>query len=258
MSDFFLFETEVPAGSGFELFGFGHLAWLFGISIFVLLTGLQYMRQSEDVQIRVNRIMGIVFPVIAIYRDTVLFLTGHFDRGFLPFHLCSMALWIATIYIWTNNRFFGTVYVLLCVPGALGALIFPDWVAYPFVNYMCIHGFISHGLLVGFGVWLVMSGRLCPAWKDFWMPVIFGLIGFPVITLINNWLGTNYWFLSHPSQGSPMVWIIGITGNRWYFLGYFIFCCIVVAVWQSIISGVGFLVGMGRRIKLGNVNKGLF
>ncbi len=257
MREFFQFETEVPAGSGFTLFGTGHLLWLLGIGIFVAAVGIWYMRQIDKVQRRVEQCIGILFPVLSFYRDGVLMLTGHFDRGFLPFHLCSMALWIAVIYVWTGSRFFGIVYVLLCVPGALGALLFPDWSAYPFFNYMCIHGFVAHGLIVGFGVWLVMSGRLVPRWRDFWMPFVFGVAGFILIPRLNHALGTNYWFLSRPSKGSPMVFIMDVTGEQWYMPGYFLFCTLVVVVWQCIIKLFYAIADKWERMKMVNTEKKL-
>ncbi|MDE5863089.1 MAG: YwaF family protein [Lachnospiraceae bacterium] len=235
MKDFFMFETEFPAGSGFVLFGPCHLMWLFCIAVFTGISAYLYKKQGEEERREINHVMGIVFPVISIYRDMVLMLTGHFDRGFLPFHLCSMALWIATLYAWTEWRFVGVIYVLLCVPGAVGALLFPNWDAYPFFNYMHIHGFISHGLIVAFGIWLVLSDKVVSKWKDFWMPVVFGIAGFILLRPINSILGTNFWFLNRPSHGSPTVWIFEITGEKWYALGYFLFCMVVVAVWQGIL-----------------------
>lgn len=236
MKDFFMFETEFPAGSGFTLFAPCHLIWLFCIAVFTGISAYIYKEQGEGRRRKINHVMGIVFPVIAIYRDAVLMLTGHFDRGFLPFHLCSMALWIAALYAWTEQRFLGVIYILLCVPGALAALLFPNWDAYPFFNYMHIHGFISHGLIVAFGIWLISAGRVIPDWRDFWIPMVFGIVGFFVIHWINGILGTNFWFLDNPSHGSPLVWISGITGERWYMAGYFLFCMVVVAAWQMILG----------------------
>ncbi len=236
MKNFFMFETEYPAGSGFVPFGPCHLIWLFCIAVFTGITAYWYKNQEEEGQRKAEHVLGILFPVIAVYRDLVLMLTGHFSKGFLPFHLCSMALWIAVIYIWTKNRFWGIIYVLLCVPGAAGALLFPNWDAYPFFNYMHIHGFFSHGLIVAFGIWLIAAGRVIPCWRDFWMPVVFGIVGFFIIHWLNGMLGTNFWFLDNPSHGSPLVWILGITGERGYRAGYFLFCMAVVAAWQGMLD----------------------
>lgn len=236
MKDFFLFETELPIGSGFELFGPCHLIWLFCIAAFTAISTIWYVEKEEEKRQQINRVMGIIFPVIAICRDVVLVITGYFNIGFLPFHLCSMALWIAALYVWTGKRFLGIIYILLCVPGAAGALLFPNWEAYPFFNYMHLHAFISHGLITTFGVWLFFAGNITPKWRDFWMPMVFGLCGFMILYPVNLLMETNYWFLNKPSHGSPMVRILELTGENWYMAGYFLFCVVIVAVWQGILS----------------------
>ena len=233
MRDFFLYETELTKQTGFRLFGFCHFIWLFGILLFTWFGGKWYIAQQKEKREKINHVLGIVFVIISLYRDSVLMITGHFDVGFLPLHLCGMALWIAAFYAWTRNRFLGVVYVLLCVPGAMGALLFPDWTAYPFLNYMHIHAFISHGLIVAFGIWLFWSGEIVPERNELWMPIVFGIAGVFVLYPINQRLGTNYWFLNFPSSGSPMVWISKITGERWYLPGYFAFCMIAIIVWYS-------------------------
>lgn len=113
-----------------------------------------------------------------------------------------------------KTAFGGVIYVLLCVPGAVGALLFPNWEVYPFFNYMHIHAFFSHGLIVVFGIWLIVAEKIVPKWKDFWMPVVFGIAGFILLHWMNNILGTNFWFLNKPSHGSPLVWILNITGEN--------------------------------------------
>lgn len=236
MKDFFMFETELPAGSGFELFGLCHLIWLSSIVIFSWISGRWYAGKREWERKKIRQVMGVVFPIISIYRDTVLMVTGHFDQNFLPLHLCGMALWIAALYIWTENRFLGVVYVQLCIPGAAGALLFPDWSGYPLFNYMHIHDFISHGLIVAFGYWLLRADELVPGWKDLWMTFVFGIVGCFLIYPVNVWLGTNYWFLNRPSAGSPLVWIREAAGNTWYLAAYFLFCFIIVVIWQGIIK----------------------
>ncbi len=235
MNDFFMFETELPAGSGFPLFGVCHILWLSSIILTGILLVRWYCKQSEKMCHRIRAAIGILLPIMAIYRDGILMITGHWGIGFLPLHLCSMAMWIAPLYIFTNKRFLGVIYVLLCLPGAVGALLFPDWNMYPVWNYMHIHAFLSHGLLVIFGCMLIISGEMIPTWREFYIPIVFGAIGFTIIHRVNLMFRTNYWFLNEPSADSPLIWIQHITGSKWYQLGYFMFCVGIVAVWMCLI-----------------------
>lgn len=242
MDDFFRYVTELPVGSGFKMFGTIHLVWLFVIFSFSIIISVFYRNLPEDAAKRKFRmIIGIIMPVVSIYRDAVLMITGHFDRFYLPLHLCGMALWIGALYCFTTWRFVGVVYVLLCVPGALSALIFPDWVDYPLWNYMHIHDFISHGLIVTWGMCLMVSGEIIPRWREIWIPVVFGLVGVLILTPVNKWLGTNYWFLSSPSAGSPLVPIMRLTGERWYIVGYILFVTVIVMIWLFVVRAIHYV-----------------
>lgn len=239
MRDFFRYVTDIPADSGFEMFGICHLVWLAFIAICSVVLALAYRRAyvNKDLKrLRAYRlVIGISMPLIAIYRDTVLAVTGHFDRYYLPLHLCGMALYIGALYCLTAWRFAGVVYVLLCVPGAISALIYPDWTAYPLWNYMHIHDFLSHGLIAAWGLCLIVSGEIVPLWKELWMPVVFGISGIVILTPVNKLLGTNYWFLEEPSIGSPLEAVMSITGNKWYVAGYILFVLMVVVIWLFVI-----------------------
>lgn len=218
------------------MFGTCHLLWLAGILVVCLLSGHWYRHQNIKQQETWKHIIGTLLPVLGIYRDVVLLVTGHFEADFLPLHLCSMAMWIACLYVWTKNRFVGVIYILLCLPGAAGALLFPNWDRYPLWNYMHIHAFVSHGLILMLGIWLLSSGEVIPEWNEFWMPVVFGMAGFLTLSVVNRLAGTNFWFLKVPSHGSPLVWIARLTGTKWYLAGYFLFCVLIVFLWQGVLS----------------------
>ncbi len=236
MKDFFKFQTDYPSGSGFPLFGLNHILWLLAILFVCIMSTAWYVKLPAKKQRKVSLILGIALPVMGIYRDVILWITGHYDRGFLPLHLCSMALWIGAVYVVTRIRYIGVVYVLLCVPGAISALLFPDWNMYPFLNYMHIHAFLTHGVIVILGIWLAVSGEIQTNWKDLWMPVSFAMIGAIMIYLVNRWLGTNYWFLNTPSQGSPLVFIYSALGENGYLAGYALLCVGIVILWSKFIS----------------------
>ena len=242
MKTFFYYATDYPSGSGFEMFGTVHIIWLVILTVFSVMFAsfYGYMRNNNK-EGKIRILIGVIMPVISMYRDIVLMITGHFDRFYLPLHLCGMALWIGSLYCFTKWRFAGVVYVLLCVPGAISALLFPDWVDYPLFNYMHIHDFFSHGIIVAWGVCLFTSGEVLPKWKELWMPVAFGLLGVLFIYTVNNILVTNYWFLNYPSAGSPLESIFELTGKKWYIPGYILFVFFVVLIWMCIIRGISFI-----------------
>lgn len=243
MKSFYWFETQYPQDSGFALFSGIHWMWLVGIACFTCITTIWYVRQKERIRKRAVRVVGTMLPLMEIYRDIVLICTGHFEKDFLPFQLCSMALWIAFLYAWMGSQVMGRLYVLLCVPGTLSALLFPNWTRYPFWSYMHIHAFVSHGCILMLGVWLLASGEIHPRWMDFRIPLLFGGTGFLILHRINSRFGTNYWFLNIPSHDSPLVWIANRVGAQWYLVGYFAFCVGVIALWQALLQLILYVSG---------------
>lgn len=231
MNDFFVYRTELDANDGFSLFGMCHLLWIVGIGIFSWRMGKFFSFSKQEKVERCRRILGIVFPLLEICRTVVLYVTGHFVPNEYPLHLCNMSLWLATVYLWSKNRFVGVVYVLLCLPAAALAVIFPGWVQYPFETYMHIHNFIYHGLVVALGWSLVESGELVPRWKELWKPLVFGVAGYVVMYQVNKFLDTNFWFLNTPSYGSPLSMIYEWMGKEWYLLGHFLLCSTIVLLW---------------------------
>lgn len=236
MKDFFLYQTELAKDAGFEMFGVCHLLWLIGIGIFSWWMGRFFSFAEKPKQEQIRRVFGLIFPGIAILRELVLLITGHFEPDMYPLHLCNMSLWVATVYIWCKNRFAGVVYVLLCLPAATLALIFPGWTRYPFWTFMHIHDFVFHGLVVAFGWMLVRSKELIPGWKELWKPLVFGIAGCLIMHYVNHYLDTNFWFVNKPSGGSPLSWIYSGLGEKGYKLGHFLFCSLVVIVWRILIQ----------------------
>ncbi len=231
MKDFFLYKTELPIDSGFEMFGFCHWFWIVGIGIFSWCMGRFFSFADKSKVKRVKRVLGIVFLLMEITRTIVLIVNEAFIPFEYPMHLCNLSLGIGTIYLWTKSRFMGVVYVLLCLPAAALAVIFPGWLRYPFWNYMHIHNFLFHGLVVALGWSLVRSRELIPEWKELWKPLVFGLVGYVVMFQVNKILDTNFWFINTPSYSSPLALLYELLGNEWYLVGHFLFCGSVVLLW---------------------------
>lgn len=240
MKDFFLYKTELPMDSGFDTFESCHWFWIIGIGIFSWWMGRFFSFADKTMVIRVKRILGIVFPLMELVRTVVLLVQGAFIPYEYPLHLCNLSLWIGAVYLWTKCRFAGVVYVLLCLPAAALAVVFPGWLRYPFWNYMHIHNFLFHGLVVALGWSLVRSKELIPEWKELWKPLVFGLVGYSVMFWVNKVLGTNFWFINTPSYGSPLAVLYELLGNKWYLLGHFFFCGSVVILWFAFLRRVLF------------------
>ncbi|MBE5942279.1 MAG: hypothetical protein E7264_07065 [Lachnospiraceae bacterium] len=236
--NFFIYKDALSTDEGFDLFGVCHWTWIIGIGIFSWWLGRFFSILGEKDVKKWKTVLGIILPLMELSRILILILFGNLNPGELPFHLCNMALFLASVYLLTDNRFVGVVYVSLCVPAAVLAVIFPGWLRYPVWSYMHIHNFLYHGLLVAVGYVLIVSRELIPKWIELWKPLLFGLIGYVVMYIINNKLMTNFWFIAQPSYQSPLAFLYEFFGDKWYLFGHFLFCSMVVLIWCALMKAV--------------------
>ena len=71
---------------------------------------------------------------------------------------------------------------------------------YPWLNFYCLYGFIFHGLITAFFVWLFMNGEIVPHYKGVWLGASFiFLFGLPLYFL-NGAFDVNYLFIGTRSD----------------------------------------------------------
>ena len=138
-----------------------------------------------------------------------------------------MAVYICALHAWRGGALTGQFLYAFCMPGAVFALIFPDWGYYPALHFMSASSFVIHGLIVTYVVMQVMARDIVPDVKK--CPQCLGLmlaLALPVY-IFDRATGTNYMFLNWPSPGSPLEWF-AFLGRPGFVLGYL---PILAAVW---------------------------
>lgn len=91
--------------------------------------------------------------------DLILGITGAFSVGYLPLHLCSVAMFICLYAAWhPRSDTVGQLLWSLCFSGGLAALLFPNWTKLPLWHFLSIHSFIYHAMLVQFSLIAVITG----------------------------------------------------------------------------------------------------
>ena len=137
--DFFRYWDELPQDGGFQLFGWIHIGWLVGIIFVCIVTGL----------------------CLELVKDLYLILIGEMGISYLPFERCGLAIFVELGFAFFHREFLGEIMCVISMPGAMAALLFPDWTRYPLFNYMHINTFLIHGLLVLVPVLVLRSFCFC-------------------------------------------------------------------------------------------------
>ena len=214
---YFLHTVEtVPEGIGFTHFGAMHLTWL-GIGIALIVLNCIWYRAMESRGRRLwTAVVAGLIVLDEIFKVVMLFIGGRYTPDYLPLHLCSINIFIIAWHAWKPNDLLGGFLYTVCIPGALAALLFPTWTSLPVGNFMHLHSFTIHILLMMYPVVLFVGGDIYPSIKKLhkYLAFLF-LMAIPVYA-INLLLDTNFMFLMYAEEGNPLYLFEQLWGNHFY------------------------------------------
>lgn len=199
------FETKetVPEGVGFATFGVTHLIWLAALTAFCIAAVLIYKKLSIRRRGIMLTALGAVIVLMEIIKDIIAIFLRNFNADHLPFHLCGINILLIAFDMVKPTKTVRNFLYYFSIPGALLALLFPNWTMLPCMNFFGIHSFVIHALLVLYPLLLIVEG-FKPEIKM--MPKCIALlIGMAIpIYFINILYDTNFMFLMSPETGNPL------------------------------------------------------
>jgi len=216
---FFTVYRTASWDTSFPFWGRVHLSWLAAFLCSLLLLALFYRRLGETGRRRMILCLTGLLLADELLKHAFLLALGEEDVDYLPLHLCSVGLFICLWYAIHPNRYAGELLFAVCLPGAAIALLFPGWSVLPARSFLTIHSFTFHILLCLIPLLLLAGGELVPDPRRLWFCMAFLLVtAIPVWLLDRRW-GTNFYFLTYPGVGNPLVWFEARFGNPGYQIG---------------------------------------
>ena len=231
---FFIYTAlieEQQLDIGFDLYSAGHLIWLAATIIVGFLLSNWYKKKEPGIKLKIRKTLAIILLVSEILKDSWVVYVGAPLIEYLPFHLCSFAIFALLFDAFGNKQHVtGQMIAYAFCPGAMSALLFCNWTEYPFFSYMCIHSFAFHALIVIYFIMRYRAGEIKPNYKGIWNTMkVVGAIA-PFVFIFNLFTGQNYLFLNEASPGSPLVPVWDIFGTRFGLPGYVFGCVLLVIV----------------------------
>ena len=235
MNWFFTFYyDELPADTGFRLYGFAHLLFLAVIALCVGAVCFAYRRARPEKQPLFRRTVACICLALELGMQIFLLLSlPIYPVTQLPLHLCGLGIFImaADAFLPRHSQTVREILYSLSMPGAAAALLFPDWTVYPILNFFSLQCFMIHGILLCYPLMLLCCGQLRPDWRNLWRSVLFiALIAGP-LHIFNRRFGTNFLYLNAAAPGSPLTLLASHPGARAYYIGYVV---LVIAVWLGL------------------------
>lgn len=215
--NYFLDTVEsISADVGFSLFDSIHIAWLLIFLAVTVLNCVWFRSMDADRRLKWKKAVALLLIADELFKVVMLIIGGRYLVKYLPLHLCSINIFLIAIHAWKPLKALNSFLYTVCIPGALAALLFPSWTSLPLQNFMHLHSFTVHILLVMYPVVLTAGGELKPRAKD--IPACLFLLiamAFPIVG-INFLLDTNFMFLMYPEEGNPLMWFAQNWGNHLY------------------------------------------
>lgn len=201
---FFVTSDHIPEGVGFQAYGLTHILWLLAGLILCVAACVFYGKLSDEKRKRMLTALGIVIFLWEMAKNLVLLLIGEFSWGYLPFHLCGINILLIAFDTVKQTKTVRSFLYYFAIPGAMLALLFPNWTKMPVWNFFHIHSFTIHILLVLYPLLLVTTGQVSTELKSALKGVVLLVaMAIPVYFLNMLW-GTNFMFLMKPDSGNPL------------------------------------------------------
>ena len=218
----------IPAGLGFSLFGAKHLLWLAAAAVFLIWICRRYRRSDSKKREKMRRIVAAAIVADELFKMVCLAIGGRYAVSYLPFHLCSINIFVCALHAWRPRRAVGDYLYLICIPAAFIPLLTPTWAELPMVNFMVWHSFSVHALLVAYPLMQTVGGDIRPRLKTIPASLAVLAILAAAALIVNLIFDTNFMFMMYAEPGTPLVFFEELLGH--HLAGFFVLIPAVLAL----------------------------
>lgn len=227
--EYFLETTDtIESGVGFAHYSMLHIVWLVLALLTFIFVTKAYCKKDEQTKAKWRKTIALLIVADELWKMFWLTVGGNYTFDYLPLHLCSINIIFIAIHAWKPTKLMDNFLYLVCIPGALSALLFPSWASLPLANFMHLHSFTVHTLLALYPLMLTVAGDIKPEIKMFPKCLAFLFAMAIPIYIFNMIFDTNFMFLMFVEEGNPLLIFEQMWGN--HLLGYPVLLAAVIAV----------------------------
>ena len=243
MKHFWTHKDNIPDGLGYGQFKPGHFVWL-GITVFfVIFYSLIYRRADLPMKVILLRSVGAALILSDVLKMFVLARSDVKFTDYLPLEVCSFgAYFIVLDSIWYDNPFFLQMLLVLFLPAAIMAIIFPTTTPLPFWNFYTIHQFFFHGLIIAYVVARFVSNEIPLDYPSVLASIAKVFVLVAVMYIVDTVFDKNFMFL-RDTYGNPMLQFIWdrTKGGFSYTIGLVCFAVFVIHIFYLIFKVISLL-----------------
>lgn len=211
---FFVTIDNMPEGVGFQAFGLTHILWLLAGLLLWVAACIFYKKLTDSKRKIMLTVLGSYIFLQEMVKNLVLILLGEFSWGYLPFHLCGINILLIAFDVIKQTKTVRNFLYYFSIPGAMLALLFPNWTKMPVWNFFHLHSFTIHILLVLYPLLLVTTGQVSTDLRSAFKSILLLVaMAIPVYFLNLLW-DTNFMFLMEPDSGNPLEMFEKLLGSH--------------------------------------------
>lgn len=229
---------------GYNLFSKKHIGMLIGVIVFTFFITLIYMHSSIAMQTTIRKTIAITLIIIEIMKLLVIHLNHGDVLNYIPIEICSIAGYCIMIDAFNPNvTFIREMLLILFLPAAIMALIYPTTVAQPTFNFFTIHQFVFHGLIIAYVIMRFAYKEIVVDYAGVWKSIFTILCIASVVYIIDRLSNRNYMFLTGDEDNSMLKKLTALSGGGIkYTLLLVLFCIFMIHVFYFIFKLLGLLV----------------
>jgi len=214
------------------------------LGIYMIYKFQDQIRNNQVIEKRVRLTMGVSLTALYLSHYALRFALYGFDTLLLPFQLCSIAMILASILLFTKDRrVFGFVF-FAGIMGTIITLINPV-LGYNFKYYRYYQFYIAHSILILTPIYFLVVHHYIPDFRETIKSFLILQVLAIFMVIFNYYYGTDFMFLFLDPDKIDKFEMIKYLGGIPYYL-----------IWVEIL-GFGFFMGLYFLVKKLYKNKEL-
>ena len=190
------------------------------ITIAIIIAVLYYGKKnltSHHKRIRLGLIIGTILLIrVIITHPYQIYVEKWVIESSLPLHLCGISSIISCILLFRFNQFLYEFLLLLGIPGAIQALLTPEFTL-GIDNFFIVEYFVSHGGIILSGLYMTFVLNNRPRIGSWLRVVIYSQFLLITVHFINVLLNSNYMYTRiKPIVDNPLI----IGEHPYYYIGF--------------------------------------
>ena len=244
MKEFLKLKTDNNE-KGYGQFSRTHLMLLGVWLIFIVVYCIVYFHFDSKARNDIRIAVAVILLVSDVVKMGVIYFTHQGVIEYLPCELCSFASYAiaADAFLSGNNSLFlRELMVVIFLPAAIMALIFPTTTKLPVINFFTIHQYFYHALIVSYILGRFFSGETIMTYSGLWQSIFAILCLAAVMYVVDRILKCNFMFLVHDENNALLKKISDTCGGGFrYTLGLVVFSIVAIHVFYGIFKMLEFL-----------------